>query len=251
MNCRYCGEDKKLIKAHVIPEAFFRRLRVDQDPPRLLTNKENEYPKRAPVGVYDSEILCETCEVKFGDWDNYAQYLLGEELRNCSPITANGNIAGYEVTTYDYELLKLFFISLLWRASVSVHPFYSKIKLGPYEAKAKQFLEQRNPGSADDFSVTLAKFDHPLGETIFDPYPEKWDGINYYRFYLGSYVAHIKTDKRIVPEPHSLIILAPNRSLVIIKRNFERSKELPLIKKIAMAANNRLQPTSALTRRRG
>ncbi len=72
MICQYCGETGKLIKAHVIPAAFFRRLRDGQDPPRLLTNKEKEYPKRMPIGVYDSNILCEACESRFGDWDDYA-----------------------------------------------------------------------------------------------------------------------------------------------------------------------------------
>ena len=243
MVCRFCGDNKKLIKAHVIPEAFFRRLRDGKYPPKLLSNKENEYPKKAPIGVYDAKILCEHCERQFSDWDNYAQDLLGEEPKNSSPIIEGNQLGGYEIKNYRYDSLKLFFISLLWRASVSVHSFYAHISLGRYEAVAKHLIEHQDPGSEDDFSVTLAKFDHLLGETILDPCRKKWDGVNYYRFYLGSYVAYIKTDKQKAPEPLSSFIMRPSEPLIIISRDLEQSKELPLIKKMITAANNRLQPT--------
>lgn len=248
MNCRYCGEAGKLIKAHVIPEAFFRRLRDGQDPPRLLTNKEKEYPKRMPIGVYDSNILCKACEPRFGDWDDYAQELLGVEPKGALPIMDKDQIAGYEVQEYRYDLLKLFFISLLWRASVSRHTFYSKVKLGPFENIAKGFMECQEPGTPEDFSVTLAKFDHPVGETILDPHPEKREGVNYYRFYLGSYVAYIKVDKRRATGLHADFMMKRSEPLRIIGRNLERSKELPLIRDIATSAN---LATSADRKKRG
>lgn len=243
MICRYCGEDKKLVKAHAIPEAFFGRLRNGQDPPRLLTNTENSYPERAPIGIYDRTILCAECEAHFGDWDNYAQDILGPEPKGATQIAENGKVGGYEISGYRYDLLKLFFVSLLWRSSISTHKFYSKVMLGPFEATAKSFVERRDPGVPEDFSVTVAKFDHPFGESILDPHAEKWDHVNYYRFYLGSYVVYIKADKRKTPEPHASFMMKPNEPLRIIRRDLERSKELPLIHNIAMAANPAFQRT--------
>jgi hypothetical protein len=240
MKCRYCCDKKKLVKAHIIPEAFFRRLRDGQDSPRMFSNKAGEYPKRAPIGVYDTQILCKDCELIFGDWDNYAQDILREEPKNSSPILNGSQVVGYQINSYNYDLLKLFFISLSWRASVSAQPFYKRINLGPYEKMAKYFIEHCDPGSENDFSVTLAKFDHSLGKTILDPHIDRWDGVNYIRFYLGSYVAYIKTDKRKAPEPHLNFILRPNQPLIIIGRDLEKSKELPLIKKIVTVANKRM-----------
>lgn len=240
-NCRFCGQERKLVEAHIIPEGFFRRLRDNQDPPRLLTNKEGEYPKKAPIGVYDPSILCGECEPSFGDWDNYAQQFLGEEPGGGQPIYDGNQLVAYKVLEYDYVNLKLFFISLLWRASVSSHPFYKKVKLGPYEEESKQLIEQRNPGIENDFSVTLAKFDHPLGSSILDPHPDRWDNVNYYRFYLGGYVAYIKVDKRKAPKPFVDFMLTPVPPLYIICRNLEKSKEWPLMHEIVKAANKRLQ----------
>jgi hypothetical protein len=236
MICRCCGKEKKLIKAHIIPAAFFRRLDDGSGPLRLLTTEE--HPKRSPVGVYDCNILCEECESQFGDWDNYGQELLGREPKNALPIMVGDQLAGYEVREYKYDFLKLFFISVLWRASVSEHPFYTRVKLGPYEALAKELIEQRNPGLENDFSVTLAKFDHPLGKSMLNPHPEQWEGVDYQRFYLGGYVAYIKTDERRVPKLHSDFFMRADQPLQIIRRDLEQSKELPLMQKIIGAPKN-------------
>jgi len=243
MTCRFCGEDRKLIKAHIIPAGFFRILRHGQIPPQMLTTNENEYTKRMPIGVYDKNILCEICEPLFGVWDNYAQQLLGLEPKGSSPIINQGEIYGYEIQKYNYELLKLFFISLLWRASLSKHIFYSKVNLGLFEHIAKRFIEHNDPGTPEDFSVTLAKFDHPIGKTILDPHPEKPEGINYYRFYFGSYIAYIKVDKRNTTGLHIDFMMKPGKPLQIIRRNLHQSKELPLIHDIVLSDNKGKVPT--------
>ena len=232
MPCRFCDQHKTLVRAHIIPKGFFRRLRDGQNAPQLLSNVENAFPKRAPIGVYDAEILCGDCESRFGDWDQYAQELLAESPASSVKLHHNGQVAAWEVAKYDYDKLKLFFVSLLWRASVSVQSFYGRVRLGQHEAQAKELIVNQEPGSPDDFAVTLSKFDHILGETILDPHPEKWEGVNYYRFYLGGYVAYIKADKRPAPHPLADFALSPAGPLRIIARHLERSKELPLIKDI-------------------
>jgi hypothetical protein len=237
MICQYCREDKRLIKAHIIPEAFFRRIRGEQNSLRLISNKENEYSKRAPIGVYDRNILCIECERIFGTWDNYAQDFLNGVPQSATPIRYGNSIIGYEVPYYNYATLKLFFISLLWRAGISKHSFYAKVKLGPYEALLRNYIAQKNPGTGDEFAVTLAKFNYHL-VPFFDPHPEKFEAINYYRFYLGSYVAYIKIDKRQSPKFHSEVMLKPNAPLLIIGRELEGSKEFSLMKKIAAIINN-------------
>ena len=97
----------------MIPAGFFRRIDDGNGTLRLLSESEEQYPKRSPIGVYDSTILCEFCEPLFGDWDNYAQELLTEEPKDSMRIVENGQLGGYEVKEYRYDLLKLFFISVL------------------------------------------------------------------------------------------------------------------------------------------
>jgi hypothetical protein len=237
MICCYCRQDKKLIRAHIIPEGFFRRLREGQRPLNILTNTPGEYPKKSPIGVYDRNILCDKCEKIFGGWDGYAQKLLADEPLHGKPIQDGTSWIGWEVSEYDYTRLKLFFISLLWRASVSKHAFYQKINLGSFEEKAKELIAQKNPGTSEEFGVLLAKFDHPLGSTILDPHPAKIPKdycfkVNYYQFYLASYIAYIKVDKRKTPSQMSCLLLKEGQPLIILGRDFIKSKELPLIRTI-------------------
>jgi hypothetical protein len=82
MTCKLCGQDKKLVKAHVIPASFFRPLRSEKNSPLLIT--AGNYVKRAPIGVYDKTILCEACEKQFGIWDDYAQSLLIQNFQKAS-----------------------------------------------------------------------------------------------------------------------------------------------------------------------
>ena len=57
MKCKFCGNDKILIKAHIIPAGFLRRLRQEQESLKLITNKAGEYNKKASVDMYDRTIV--------------------------------------------------------------------------------------------------------------------------------------------------------------------------------------------------
>ena len=233
MACKFCKEEKKLIKAHVIPEGFFRRVRDGQVSPLIGTNKKGEYTKRSPIGVYDKTIVCGDCEGIWGDWDSYAQEFLGNFPLGGQPLYADGQKIGYRIDSYDYRKLKLFFVALLWRASASEQSFFSRIALGPFEEQAKQMISQGDPGPSGQFAVTLAKFEDPVATSMLDPHPEKWSGVNYCRFYLGGYVAYIKVDTRTGALPLKDFEISPERPLYVILRDLRRSKELLLMQNIA------------------
>lgn len=188
MNCKGCGKDTKLIKAHIIPEAFFTGLRDGEKAPRILSNISGVYPKKAPIGIYDPNILCRDCEDKFQQLDDYGhQVLIKLEDKHEVLYHEDGEIKGYIFHGIDNNQLKLFFISILWRASISTHNFYSKVHLGELESLAQQDIWNMNPLSKHDFSFVLGKFEGDAsGRTILDPHPEEWFGVKYIRFiYMG------------------------------------------------------------------
>lgn len=231
--CKFCGNDKRLIKAHIIPEGFFRRQRQGKKSLEIITNKAGEYDKKAPIGVYDQAIVCNDCENIWREWDDYAQKLLAEEPLNGQARYRDAKKIAYMVKDFDYKKLKLFFISILWRASVSSQSFFSRVSLGSFEKMAKEFITNNNPGDSEDFSVILSKFCHPLGkQSTMDPYQYKKSGVNYCRFYLAGYIADIKVDDKPTPMPFSQITISENKPLYIICRDFRKSKELNLIKQL-------------------
>jgi hypothetical protein len=231
--CKFCREERNLIKAHVIPESFFRRS-PDGGNLLLMTNKKGEHRKRAPVGVYDKNLVCGKCERIWGNWDAYAaQELLQNFPLKWKLLLEKGKEVAYQVDGFDYKKLKLFFIAILWRASASQHAYYARIALGPFERHAKSMMSSGNPGSSEDFAVTLAKFADPLGTAMLNPHPEKWSGVNYCRFYLGGYVAYIKVDSRLGAAPLKDFALDPKGPLYVITRDFRGSKERSLMQRMA------------------
>ncbi len=233
--CRLCEIEQPLIKAHIIPEGFFRVLRDGPSPPEVHTNRHGAHPKRAPIGIYDKTILCASCDNTFSPWDNYAQKVLLQEFSNARALRVGSATVGWQIESVDYRLLKLFFISLLWRASVSGHEFYGRVSVGAFEGELQQMIRSLEPGNEEAFAVTIAKFDHPALTGMLDPHPERYESINYCRFYLAGFVAYIKVDRRVPPEFLRDFVLRPNAPLTILARS-ARSKDTAVMREIAQAA---------------
>jgi len=234
VKCKGCGQENKLIKAHAIPEAFFVGLRDGRKPPKLITDTAGIFPQRSHIGVYDEGILCRECEDRFQEIDNYGQLLLLKEENEHIELIKNGTIIGWTIKEYNYDLLKRFFVSILWRAAISTHDFYSRVTLGPFEEEAKKLIWEESPGDPSQFSFVLAKFiDDEIGRTIMDPHRERWYGVNYYRFYLYGYVLYIKVDSRKTPAEFRRISANDGMILYIIGRDIFKSKEYPVLVNVA------------------
>ena len=241
--CRLCGQKRQLVRAHVIPRSFFNKLNDGSGAIRMGTDKPGAYPKRSPIGAYDSSLVCETCEARFSPWDDYANRLLLEPYRDEFYLQANGQKIGYRFEAVDYQKLKLFFVSLLWRASASQHAFYVGVRLEKFEEVARRMIMNNDPGNPETFSVLLSKFEHPTAVVMLNPDFTKFVGVNFYRFYFARYVALIKADRRKLPDAYSGLELAPNRALIVLLRDFRSSKELPVLKKLAHALSANVNET--------
>jgi hypothetical protein len=233
MVCKLCGEDRKLIEAHVIPKSFHRLDPHDPTPARLATNVPGRYRQTIPKGVYDRTILCEPCERHFSHWDDYAAILLLQDWPTFAPIMNGPEQLGYTLPTFDYPSLKLFFLSVLWRAAVSSHVMYAKVDLGRREPALKQSILTRDPGSIDHFGVVLQAFDTPdVG--LLNPHAERFSGLRYIRFYLSHIIAYIKVDSRPFDDPFKDLALGPERPLVILLKSFLISPERRVMRKLAL-----------------
>ncbi len=239
MICKLCGKDKKLIKAHIIPESLWPH-RKHGGMQKVYSSINKYYPKRSPKGIYDTSILCEDCEKLFSPWDDYAKELLLSDIEK-DYIIEHGKKVCFEIKDYVYPKLKLFFISLLWRASVSTKEFYQDVKVSNFENQLKKMIIEKDPGDEDCFSVILGRWDDAaigqgIGLGILSPWKRRFSGINYYSFYFGfGFVASIKVDRRPVPKPFRLGIMKPNNPLYIYIFQFSGSEEIKHIHKISEA----------------
>ncbi|MDH5572705.1 MAG: hypothetical protein OEY89_13145 [Gammaproteobacteria bacterium] len=228
-------------KSHVIPESFFLHRKVQGETAILTTNKKGVHPKKRPIGEYDTEILCKKCEKEFNAWDSYGKELLINKYSDFKTIEENGSTLGYYIESFDYVKLKMFFISVLWRASVSKRDLYKKVALGPHENILREMVTEANPGSKDNYDVQLFRFsgvDYPI--PILMPVEIRSSyGLRYYRVYLGDHFYDIKVDKQKTPKNHNLGIIEKTGKLWIPTVNFRESQEYEIIKAVANAPTNK------------
>lgn len=227
--CRLCGNVGKLVKAHIIPAAFFRSLREEDAVPLLVT--PNRFPKRSPIGVYDETILCDACEPKFDRFDSYGVRTLLHRLDDLfHPITHHDEIVAYEAKGIDRKLLLQFLLATLWRASVSTQPYYKRVNLGPYEEIAKHSILKPEAAIPLAFDAVLSRWTleeshQPLARGIMDPFRERWDNVNAYRFYFGHVVAYIKVDRQPFLEPLQELSLLNRPVVTMVPRSFIQSSD--------------------------
>jgi hypothetical protein len=245
MNCKLCGKDKKLVRAHVIPKSLWKPLFDDEQPPQIHSIAPTADDKKSPGGVYDTGILCAQCESIFSPWDDYAQKILLAKPTEEQYVMKNGRKIAYIETAIDYPKLKLFFISLLWKAAVSNHYFFSRVNVGSFEPQLRRMILKGDPGEPDAFAVMIAKCGDRLGQIVLNPQPERWNEINYYRFYLAGYMAYIKVDRRHAPDFLNELALNPEKPLIISVRALRTSKDFKVMQNIAKSSVLKKQPQKA------
>ena len=232
MICKLTGKEGKPAQAHIIPESFYLIDRNSKEPMRLATNTYGVYSKRSRKGIYDNTIVTIDGERTFQEWDDYAFKLLVEQFDTTIPLEKGDKVVGYKYEKYDYKKLKLFFMSVLWRAGASSQIFFSDINLGPHLDNLRQAILADDPGNSEFYSVNLAIFDDVDYSTIMQPFPVRFDGIKYYRFYLGNMVMFIKVDRQGSPSMFKKLQLDSKKNLYFIKMSYLNSKELKVAKDI-------------------
>ena len=200
--CKLTGFVGAGVKAHIIPRSFYG---LDGESAKIFEiDGVRDLEKRSPIGEYDPEIVTEEGERYFSDWDDYAAELLVQRGHPVTVYTAGTETVCLEFGEYDYAKLKLFYMSLLWRADVTNRQLFRKVRLGPHQERLRQHILDGDPGTAEDYSVIIGIHrDTPdAGHQFFEPhrYKDSIDGINGYSFSLGGHQAQIKVDRRPSPE---------------------------------------------------
>ena len=239
MKCLLCQEEKKLVRAHIIPRAFYRLDHTDRRPARLVTNVSGRHTKKVPIGIYDDGIVCEECEHLFSPWDDYAAEIFLHQWGEFRPIRGDGKDIALVRETYSYTKLKMFFISLLWRAGVSSHEMFDGIDLGPHESVLRQSLLAREPGDINYFSVLLQAFSDTTNVGILNPHSTRLEGIRFYRFYVAHVIAHIKVDARPLPDPFDKLAFAEGRNLIVLSKSFHSSQEKTVMRSLVLTDRDR------------
>jgi hypothetical protein len=235
LKCQYCDNlYPKLAKAHIIPRSFYKISRgQDNKSIELIIDENDKKTKFWQSGIYDSEIVCQNCEKLFNDFDTHGYKVLSRTLSQKMISNGSDEYPAYLIEDVDYSKLKLFFLSMLWRAHASKFIFYSHVELGSHEPIIRSYISKKIAPPHDKYEMVLFHLlDQPYPSSIVPPWRSKIRGVNVYRFYLPGLFAMIKVDQRPIPtfyEPMILRELPPHRLFFL---PYSGSSEMRYIEKI-------------------
>ncbi len=76
--CKLCGETRALVHAHIVPDAFYQRIKKADG--AYIESRGDGGRSRRETGEFDKHLTCEGCDTKIlGSLDTYAYKFLSEQ----------------------------------------------------------------------------------------------------------------------------------------------------------------------------
>jgi hypothetical protein len=173
---------------------------------------------RKQVGYWEKRhgmveyLLCGDCEQAFSRMEDYAKRLF---YGDSSPIRFQLPLLKDPLFVADYAKMKLFQLSILWRAAESKGEFYAAVNLsGQHRERLRQMLLNADPGKEMEYCCSLTRlvvespvieqFQESLGMSIetgfFAPVRHDHDTWESYTFVMGGLVLIFCVSSAGVPE---------------------------------------------------
>lgn len=214
--CKLTGERGKFVKSHLIPEALTRP--VERSSPLVQIDHE-KYPVRRWSSWYDTKLVTQAGENILSFLDNWAVATLRKHrlvwsgwgpvqvppgvnnLAGIYPMTPPNSGWGYRlIKGIDPGRLRLFFLSLLWRAAATDREEFSQVVMPPGDLeKLRLMLINENPDPISFYPTELGQFSTagvfhnrvpiPMTKSV-ERQGEKIQ-IPFFRFYFDGLTAHV------------------------------------------------------------
>jgi len=186
MKCALCLRDEKLCDSHIIPEFLYATLYDEKHRFQAITVDPLKRDRHHQKGIRE-KLLCVKCEQLLSEFESYVSKLLNGGVG----LLVRREENRLHLSDLDYRLLKLFQLSVLWRASVSSLSEFAQVKLGPHEEAIRLMLLAGNAGSADEYGCIMSLVMHesiPLTALVVPPTWARFGGHRAYCFVFGGMV---------------------------------------------------------------
>lgn len=237
MKCKKCGEERKLVKAHIVPRSFYMDLRASNEYLNVVPGNPAERITISRIGDYDQNILCQECDRFLGVFDDYGKSVLLDGKNERKEIIKGGVVAGWEISDINASKLEKFILSVLWRASITQRTFFQRVNLGPHEFALQKYIWSEESHNSV-FGCVVSKFTRSskaidAEKVMLSPHRFRCEGINYYSLYMGGYAFWIRIDQRKSKGLLARIEISSGKNLIIVSRDFDDSKEFKAMFKAA------------------
>ncbi|KIA95618.1 hypothetical protein B8T70_04905 [Flavobacterium sp. AJR] len=232
--CKLCKKDKKLIDAHIIPKFMFKGMKDENNSfyEVVYNLDENKTAtKKTQKEDFDKNILCSDCDngILGAFYESYAvKSLYGTDLtEDISPKCENyinpDDGAEYSICkNIDYKKMKLFLLSILWRASITNRPLFKEISLGKkHEERIRKIIYEGIDIDELEYPINILSFmrtENDLRNLISQPKRIKTkSGLNGYLFLIDSlqFIFYVNSINHKINHSIEKLNLKKNKMIII------------------------------------
>jgi hypothetical protein len=198
VKCNLCFKKNGSVKSHVIPKFMFKSIFDEKHKISRIDFTADHRSTTSDTG-YDTKILCKECDT--GLLNNYEIYacntffkaIEGKRAKKII-LTSKEKREGFErinVSGLDYNKLKLFFLSILWRAHVTTNSFFKSVNIAAYGDQIRLMLQKGIACDDLTFKIVLVKINKNSARpfnALIPPRKIKENNNSFYVFYINSYM---------------------------------------------------------------
>lgn len=183
--CRLHRDWSPLVRSHIIPEILYK--------PSYDHRHKAVQLSGTPLSEgwlqkgYRERLLCPCCERYVNE--TFEKPFQREWIDSGVVPDQINDVEVVRRVNIDYTTVKLFHLSVLWRASVARIPPFSDVALGPHEDRIRQMLVGVDPGSWRDYPTVgvLLHLDRTVAKaSLFVHTRSRMDGATYYTSIYGG-----------------------------------------------------------------
>ena len=147
--CPLCQNESILCDSHIVPKGFFEEVRAGGRP--VVVSAMRKFFKQAQAGLHEY-MLCPTCESDLGEnYDKYAIDILRDGRAGASVQTNNDS---FVLQGVDATRLRLFVLSVFWRAHHAKLPPLENVNIGhKAEEDIRSMHNTGSPPPRNSYSV--------------------------------------------------------------------------------------------------
>lgn len=132
-------------------------------------------------------MLCKNCEQRLSVVEQYVNNM----INGGALLEINSQQKYLQISKIDYNKLKIFQLSILWRAGVSRLEPFSTVELGPHEHQLRKMILLNKPGAASEYGCImgiLMKHGKIMTDLIVPPTRGRIGDHTAYRFIFGGLI---------------------------------------------------------------
>ena len=178
----------------------------------------DKYPNKLAQKGLRQRLLCGACEQKLGRHERYVSLLMSGGI----PLQVEPHEMFIVFRGVDYKALRMFQLSVLWRASISTLDFFRHVSLGPHNERIRTLLIDDDPGQPWQYGCLMFALVHEgavVEDLMVQPTEVRLEGVPCYRFVFGGHFWLYFVAKHQHPRKLETASLDPSGELRIRKKS--------------------------------